>query len=111
MSEQPKISPDDSADAGETEREELTREIQDELRRQKLRDEILATLREDSGVARFARLSKHPAFLVFVSFALTGLIGGGRSLYVGKVKNGIGNKRSKLGYIVLKKNTQFETLS
>src|SRR5437660_7178514 len=62
--------------AEQTEREQLIRDVKDELRTQELKREILAALRSNSWSDRAADLLKHPAFFIFVSFALTGLIGG-----------------------------------
>src|SRR5437588_10226448 len=61
--------------AEQTDREQLIRDVKDELRRQELKRQILAALRSNSWSDRAADLLSHPAFIIFVSFAL-GLIGG-----------------------------------
>jgi len=50
-------------------------DVKEELRRQELKKEILAALRSNSLSDHALDLLKHPAFITFVSFALTGLIG------------------------------------
>lgn len=57
------------------EKETLKQEVLVELEKQALKKEIVQDLQPTAWNASLARFAQHPAFLLFISFALTGLIG------------------------------------
>jgi hypothetical protein len=58
----------------------LLREIHEQLRWEQLKKDVVTELQPFSWRAAISRFAQHPAFLVLISFALTGLIGGWTTL-------------------------------
>ena len=58
------------------EKEQLQKEVQEELRRQQLKTEILKELQPKTWKDAWSQFAKHPIFITLASFTLTGLVGG-----------------------------------